>query len=163
MNWVDVIVLVILAVATYSSLRTGFLRQALALIGFVVGIYAALTHRDTVANTLLRPIQDPSVSTFVAFILILIAVWFAFAVLARMARAALNAAGLVWTDHFMGMLVGLLAGLFFTVGLLLLLVRIPFLGISDAVNDSALASLIFQILPHLRQLFPADLRIFSEL
>jgi membrane protein required for colicin V production len=163
MNWVDVIVLVIIAFATYSSLRTGFLRQALALIGFVVGIYAALTHRDTVANEVLGAINDPRVSVLVAFLLNLIAVWFAFAVLARMARAALNQAGLAWSDHFMGMLVGLLAGLFFTVSLLMLLVRIPFLGINDAVSDSFLASLIFQVLPHLKQLFPSDLRIFSEI
>jgi membrane protein required for colicin V production len=163
MNWVDVIILVIVALATYSSLRTGFLRQALALIGFVVGIYAALTHRETVANGLLGAIDDPTVSSFVAFLLILIAVWLAFAVLARMARAALNAAGLAWTDHFMGMLVGLLAGLFFTVCLLLLFSRIPLLGISDAVADSILASAIFKVLPHLKQLLPGDLGIFSQL
>jgi membrane protein required for colicin V production len=163
MNWVDVIILVIIALATYSSLRTGFLRQALALIGFVVGIYAALTHRETVANGVLGSIADPTVSNFVAFLIILIAVWLAFAVLARMARAALNAAGLAWTDHFMGMLVGLLAGLFFTVCLLLLLSRIPLLGISDAVTDSVLASAIFRVLPHLKQLLPGDLRIFSEI
>jgi len=72
----------------------------------------------------------------------------------------LKAFGLAWTDNLFGMLVGLLAGLFFTVCFLLLFVRISAFGISDAIQQSALAARIFQVLPHLRQLLPIDLRVF---
>jgi len=160
MNWVDVIILLIVALATFSSLRTGFLRQALTLIGLVVGIYAALTHHETLGRAFETAIGNPTVATIAAFVLILIVAWWVFAMLATMARGALKAWGLAWTDHFMGALVGLLAGLFFTVCFLLLFIRIPILGINNAIQQSILASLIFQVLPHLRQLLPSDLRIF---
>ncbi|UCC77426.1 MAG: CvpA family protein [Anaerolineales bacterium] len=161
LNWVDVLILLIVTIGTYSSLRTGLLRQALSLIGFVVAIYAALTHHTTVATVFESAIGSGTAAGIVAFVLILMVVWWAFAVLAAMARKALKAAGLVWTDHFMGAVVGLLAGLFFTVCFLLLFVRVAALGISDAIGESYVASLIFRVLPHLRRLLPADLQIFT--
>lgn len=161
MNWVDVIILLMVALTTFSSLRTGFLRQALTLIGLVVGGYAALTHHETLAKPLETAVGNSTLAAIVAFVLILIAVWVASATLAAMARRALKASGLAWTDNLLGMLVGLLAGLFFTVCFLLLFIRIPVLGISDTVRQSVLASLIFQVLPHLRRLLPSDLRIFT--
>ena len=163
MNLIDVLVLVIVVVSTLSSLRTGFLRQALALIGFVVGVYAALGHHETVAKGLSGAISNPSAAGVVAFVLILVAVWIAFALLARATRAALAAFGLAWADHFVGMLVGLAVGLFLSACILLLLVRIEAVGIAQTVQSSFLATLIFRALPHLRRLLPADLPILRSL
>ena len=119
----DVIILLMVALTTFSSLRTGFLRQALTLIGLVVGGYAALTHHETLAKPLEAAVGNSTLAAIVAFVLILIAVWVASAALAAMARRALKASGLAWTDNLLGMLVGLLAGLFFTVCFLLLFIR----------------------------------------
>jgi membrane protein required for colicin V production len=160
---VDLAVAVILALATFSSLRAGFLRQAFTIIGFVVGIYAALTHRETVATVLSSAVGNPALASVVAFVLIFAAVWFGSAVLASMAYAGLKASGLAWADHVLGMLLGLTAGLLLTVGLLLLLSRVPLPALNDAVGQSILASLIFEALPHLQQLLPADLRILRTL
>ncbi|KPL18509.1 MAG: hypothetical protein AMJ93_13740 [Anaerolineae bacterium SM23_84] len=161
MNWVDIIIAVIIAAATVSSLRMGFLRQALSLIGFVVGIYTALTHHTSLARAFHGFIGNATVASVVAFVLILIVVWWAFAMLATLTREALKAGGLAWTDHAMGMIVGLLAGLFFTVCTLLLFLRVPVSAIREAVHQSVLASLIFRVLPHLRQLLPVELHIFT--
>jgi len=161
MNWVDIIILVIIALTTFSSLRAGFLRQALALIGFVVGIYGALVYHQRVAAILNPNIGNSTVSTAIAFVLIMVVVWAAAAAIAAIARALLNALGLGWTDNLVGMLVGLLVGLFLTVCFLLLLVRIPIPSIGEAVNESTLASYIFLALPYLKQLLPSDLRIFK--
>jgi len=163
MNLIDVLVLVIVVVSTLSSLRTGFLREALALIGFVVGIYAALGHHETVARSLSGAISNASLAAVVAFVLILVAVWIASALLATAARAALTAFGLAWADHFMGMVVGLLAGVFVSVCILLLLARIEALGIGQAVQHSFLATVIFRVLPYLRQLLPTNLPILTSL
>jgi membrane protein required for colicin V production len=161
MNWVDAVIVIVVAVAAYSSMRTGFLRQAFSVIGFVVGVYAALTHHGTVARVLLGSSDDSAVATIIAFLMILIGAWFASAALATMAYRALKASGLAWADHLIGMVIGLCAGLLFTVCFLLLFVRIPLFGISAAVQQSVLASYIFKVLPHLRQLLPSDLRILT--
>ena len=163
MNWLDMLILVIVALATSSSMRTGFMRQALALIGLVAGIYVALTHHSTVAHLLKDWIPNVALASVIAFFLLLIGVWMAFVVLAGMAHGAIKTSGLAWADHLIGMLAGLLAGLFFSVCVLLLFMRVPVSAIREAVQQSLLASLIFQMLPHLRQLLPGGLGVFDVL
>jgi membrane protein required for colicin V production len=163
MNWIDAIIIVIVAVSAFSSLRAGFLRQASALIGFVVGVYAALGYHETLAPSLRVYIGDYTITKIVAFVLILIAVWVISAFLATLASELLKAIGLAWADHFLGMLMGLLIGLLVAISLLLLCARLSIPGISEALRQSTLAPFIFQLLPHLRQLLPSDLHLFKVL
>ncbi|MBC7232780.1 MAG: CvpA family protein [Chloroflexi bacterium] len=163
MNWIDAMIIVIVAVSTFSSLRAGFLRQASALIGFVVGVYAALGYHETVAPSLRAYIGDYTIAKIVAFVLILIAVWVISAFLATLASEFLKAIGLAWADHFLGMLMGLLIGLLVAISLLLLFAHLSIPGISEALRQSTLAPFIFQWLPHLRQLLPSDLHLFKVL
>lgn len=159
MDAVDFIVVVIIALTTFSSLRAGLIRQAMTLIGLVVGVYAALGHYQRVSLALSRTIGNPTLSSAIAFILILIVVWIAAAFIASLVRGILNSLGLGWTDNAMGMLVGFLVGLVIAVGFLLLLTRLPIPSLNQAVQQSSLARYIFLILPYLRQLLPSDLRI----
>jgi membrane protein required for colicin V production len=163
MNWLDMLIVVIVALAASSSMNTGFVRQALALVGLITGVYVALTHHATAASLLGDLIPNLALASVIAFVLLLIAIWVAFAVLAGFAHRALKASGLAWADHLVGMLAGLLAGLFFSVCMLLLFMRVPVPAIHAAVQQSMLASLIFQMLPHLRQLVPVDLGILNVL
>jgi membrane protein required for colicin V production len=163
MNWVDILILVILCIAGFSSLRTGFVRQTFAILGFVVGVYAALSRHERLATTLSEWISQPTLAKAVAFVLILVAVWVLSAIVASLARQALNATGLAWIDSFFGLLMGLAIGLFVVVCTLMLLVRIPLTSISSSVEKSSLSSYIFQLLPHLTQLLPSEMRIFEAL
>jgi len=162
MNWVDIAIVVIIALTTFSSLRAGFIRQAFAVIGFVIGIYAALGYHQGLSASL-DAIGNPAVQNAVAFVLILVVVWIAAALVAAMAREVLNAIGLGWADHFVGMMVGLIVGLFIAVCFLLLLARIPVPSLSAAVKESSLASYIFLALPYFKQLLPSNLSIFRTL
>ncbi len=162
MNWIDVVVTLTVVAATLSSLRAGFLRQAFAIIGSVVGVYGALAHRATLAAVLAPAIDNPALAGMVAFLLIFIGVWIASALLASAAYAALQACGLAWADHLLGMLVGLAIGLGAAMGLLLLLARLPFGSLRQALGDSLLASAVFKALPHLRELLPGDLRLLRS-
>lgn len=161
MNWVDLVIVIIIALTTFSSLRAGLIRQAMTLIGLVVGVYAALGYHQRVAIQINPTVGNPVLSNAIAFVLILIAVWIVAALVASLVRAILNSLGLGWTDNALGMLVGFLLGLVIAVGLLLLLARLPIPSLSQAVQQSSLASYIFLILPYLRQLLPSDLRIFQ--
>jgi len=163
MNWLDVLVLIVLAAASFSSLRAGFLRQAFSIIGFVVGIYVALMHRDSVAGALGSVITHPGLAGIVSFCLVFVTVWFGAAALASLAYRGLKSAGLAWADHLLGLVVGLAAGLLSTSGLVVLLGRVPIGPLNQAVSESELASLLFGALPHLLPLLPEDLRLFTAL
>ena len=163
MNWVDFAILIILALTTFSSLRSGFIRQAMSLIGLVVGIYAALGYYQRLALQFGTVVNNPPLSSALAFLLILIVVWISAAFLATLVRSALNALGLGWTDNLLGMAVGFLVGLPIAVGLLLLLVRLPIPSLGQAVQQSSLAPYLFLVLPYFRQLLPSDLHIFNTI
>ncbi len=155
-NWLDVLILIALALSAFSGLRSGFLRQVLALVGFVVGVYAALGNYASLAGRLGEWIENPGVASIVAFLLLLFAVWITFAFLGAAARQILKTMGLAWTDHLLGMLLGLATGLLVMVVLLLLLTRIPLPAASEIVSRSMLAPWVFRMLPYLRQLLPSD-------
>ncbi|MBM4432361.1 MAG: CvpA family protein [Chloroflexi bacterium] len=163
MNWIDLGIIIIIAASAFYSLRTGFLRQAFAVIGLVVGIYGALTHRDALASELAPHISHAGMADMVAFLLILLAVWVAASFLASLAHGALKALGLAWADHLFGLLVGVLVGLFVVTSILLLFVRLPLSGLHNALQQSALAALIFRELPHLQQLLPRGLDLLKSI
>jgi membrane protein required for colicin V production len=163
MNWVDLVIVIIIALTTFSSLRMGIIRVAMTLIGLVVGVYAALGYYSRVALLLNPTIGNPVLSNAIAFLLILVVVWIAASLLASLVRRALNSLGLGWTDNAIGMLVGFLVGLVIAVGFLLLLTRLPIPSLGQAVQQSSLAAYIFLVLPYLRQLLPSDLHIFQTI
>jgi len=163
MNWVDFVIVIIIALTTFSSLRAGLIRQAMTLIGLVVGVYMALGYHQQLALRLSSIIDNPTLAKAAAFILILIVAWIAAAFLAGLIRSILNSLGLGWTDNAMGMFVGFLVGLVIAVGVVLLLTRLPIASLNQAVLDSSLAYYIFLVLPYLRQLLPSNLRILTTL
>ena len=163
MNWVDVVIVVIVAAAAVYSLQRGVLRPALGLIGLVAGIYCALSYYERLAEALGTYLSLASLARLVSFVLILIAMLVVFGVLASAAHRALKALGLAWADHLAGILVGLAAGVFFSVCFLLVLVRIPVPSINDAIGQSSAAALIFKMLPHLIKLLPGGLPILRHI
>jgi len=160
MNWVDVIVVIVVVSSAAYSLQKGVLRPALGLVGFVAGIYLALSYYEPLAAALGTHLGLAGLAGLIAFVLILVAVWVAFGVLASVAHRALEALGLAWADHLVGTLVGLIAGLFFSVCFLLILARVPVPAIGDAIGQSMVAAFIFRMLPHLIKLLPGGLPIF---
>ena len=163
MNWVDVVIVVVVAASAVYSLQRGVLRPALGLIGLVAGIYCALSYYERLAEALGTYLSLASLARLISFVLILMAILVVFGVLASAAHRALKALGLAWADHLFGVLVGVLAGLFFTVCFLLIFVRVSAFGISDAIGQSAVAALVFRMLPHLGKLLPGNLRIFRHM
>ena len=163
MNWVDVVIVVVVAASAVYSLQRGVLRPALGLIGLVAGIYCALSYYERLAEALGTYLSLASLALLISFVLILIAVLVVFGVLASAAHRALKALGLAWADQLAGIVVGLAAGVFFSVCFLLILVRIPVPSVNGAIGQSTAAALIFKMLPHLGKLLPGNLRIFRHM
>lgn len=163
MNWVDFTIVVIIALATFSSLRAGIIREAMALIGLAVGIYGAVGNYQRLAAQLTSLIANATLCSVVAFVLILAVVWVGAAFVASLIHGALHSFGLGWADNLAGMIVGLFMGLLVVVGLLSLMVRLPIPALTEAVRHSTLASYVFMLLPYFKKLLPSDLEILSKI
>jgi len=162
-NAIDVVLLLVLAFAVLSGLRRGFMRQALGLLGFMLGVYAALVYRTAPANALRGWIGSSLLAEALVFVLVLAAVWAASEILSGITMSILRSVGLSWLDQALGVLVSLAAGLFLCACLLLLCVRLPGLVPRAAIERSMLAPLLLQVLPHLRRLLPDDLHILRAI
>jgi uncharacterized membrane protein required for colicin V production len=163
-NLVDLAIVVIVAVGAAASLRTGFLREAFALFGLVAGVYVGLSYCSVLARFIHPLVHNAGLAAVVAFLLLLIMVWICFLLLGGALGKTLKSLGIDWLNHLAGLIVGMLAGLFWAIVLTLVFVRHPELLPEGILEQSRIVPLILQkILPYLRQVLPKNLRILVEI
>ncbi|GAI34600.1 unnamed protein product, partial [marine sediment metagenome] len=73
MNWLDIVILVIIAIATFLGLRIGIIKAALSLAGLIVGVILAGRYYIPFSQQL-SFIPQASIAKIVAFVIILIGV-----------------------------------------------------------------------------------------
>ncbi len=161
MNWFDYGVLVVLGVSGLISLTRGFVREALALAAWVVAIWVAISFSKTLAVMLEPFISTPSVLLVAAFMLLFVASLLAVAVINHLLVKLVKTSGLSGTDRAIGILFGVVRGVFI-VGVLVFLA-----GLTPLPQDEWWGQSLF--MPHfeglatwMRDFLPADAaRYFS--
>jgi membrane protein required for colicin V production len=135
-NWLDIVIIILLAVSFFSGLKTGLIRSLLSLIGLLVGIKLAGQNYLTVGDKLTF-ISDSKAAGIVAFLLIMAAVMLAALILGWLFTKIVSAITLGWLNGLGGAVLGLVMGAISIGALLALWVR--FLGTSQVISDSGLA------------------------
>lgn len=152
MNAVDLLILTIVVFSGIASLRTGFLREVLGMIGLILGIVIASRFYALGASYLARAIPDPNLAKIVSFLLIWLLIWVGAVLIAGVGRQALDWMSMSWVDMFLGAAFGVARGLAIALVLLVLFMRYPIFGIPDAIRASVLGPLLLQGLDTLLQL-----------
>jgi len=153
MNWVDIILLGVIAISTVIGLRIGVIKASLSLAGLIVGIVLAGLYYQPLA-ALLTFIPSETLARVVAFIIILVGVILVASVLALMLKWAAQAVMLGWANRLAGGVFGLVMG-----GLLcgaLLAISIKYLGTPDAISQSRLAPVLLNYFPRVLELLPGE-------
>lgn len=153
MNWIDIVILVILAVSTFTGLRRGIIKSALSLAGLIVGVVLAGRFYATLAEWLTFMPQD-GVAQAVSFITILVVVMIIAAVLASLLKWVASAVMLGWANHLGGAVFGLILGAISAGALLTLWVN--FLGAPDIIIESGIASILLDRFPAVLALLPDE-------
>ena len=153
MNWLDIIILILVVVATVIGLKIGLIKALLSLAGVVVGVILAGRYYSGVAEHLTF-ISQPSIAKIAAFAIILIVVMIIAAVLASLIKWAISAMMLGWVNRLGGAVFGLVLGMIFCGALLTIWVK--YVGISGLVHESALADLLLNSFPLVLALLPAE-------
>jgi membrane protein required for colicin V production len=152
-NWLDIVLLVAIALATVVGLGIGIIRAALSLAGLILGIVLA-GHYYLPFSHVLDAFLQPGVAKVVAFIIILAAVMAAAAFLAIFLRRGASAIKLGWADRLGGAVFGLAMGAIFCGGLLAIWVK--FFGGAEAITQSTVARLLLDRLPMVLALLPDE-------
>jgi membrane protein required for colicin V production len=153
MNWLDIVIVVAVVIPTVIGLRIGMIKAALSLAGLIVGVIVAGRYYLPLSERL-SFISPASVAEIAAFIIILIGIMIIAAVLARLLKWTASVIMLGWVNHLGGAVFGLVLGAILCGALLAIWVK--FLGVTEAITESSLASILVDFFPLVLALLPDE-------
>ena len=146
MNWVDIIILIILAIGLFKGLGNGFVRGLFGLAALVLGVMLAAAHSEQVTELVFSRLQiDPQGQALLGFLLVFVVVLILVSVIGRVISKALKLAALGWLDRLAGAVLGLVVSCIF-VGVLLLLVVMAGLETNNGVARSTVAPSVITVM-----------------
>ncbi len=145
MNWVDIIIVIILAVGLGKGLANGFVRGIFGIAALVLGIVIAAANYEEVVNTLFSRLQiGADARAILGFLLVFVVVLILVSVVGRIIAKALKLVSLGWMDRLAGSVLGLLMASLFT-GVVLLLVAMAGLQTNAGVARSVVAPMVIHV------------------
>lgn len=152
MNWLDIVLILVLALFAFIGFRRGLIRAVLILVGLVLGVFLAGHFYVPFSNWL--PIANITAARIVGFIIIFIAVIAAAVIVASLLRKTIALIKLGWADRILGALFGFVAGAVICGALLALFAH--FLDVEGTVGQSWIASILLDRIPALLVLLPDE-------
>jgi len=153
MNWLDIVILVLIAIPTVIGLRKGLIKAVLSLAGVIAGVFLAGQYHSALAVKLTF-ISQQNIAEIVAFAVILIGVMIIAAVLASFLKTIVNAILLGWVNALGGAVFGFLLGAVFCGALLAIWTK--FIGAGATITGSAMATLLLNNFPMVLALLPEE-------
>lgn len=153
MNWLDIVILIVIALATFGGLFVGLIAAGLSLAGIIVGIILAGRYYLPFSQQL-GFIPEENFARIIAFAIILVGVMLIAVVLAMVLRWAFSLIKLGWIDRLGGAVFGLAAGALLCGAILAIWVN--FVGAGASVTGSVLASILLEHFPVVLGLLPAE-------
>ncbi len=153
MHWLDIVIIVVIAISAFIGLRIGIIKAILSLAGLIVGVILAGSYYVPLSEQLAF-IPQANVAKIVAFAIILIGVMIIASVLAWLLKKVASMMMLGWVNRVGGAVFGLALGAIFCSALLAIWVK--FLGIAGAIAESGLATILLDRIPVVLALLPDE-------
>ncbi len=159
MNWVDLVIVAIIAWSAFRAFRTGLIRELTALVAVVAGIFLAGALSDDLAANLDFLVEDEQTRNLAAFVAIFAGTLIAGQVLSAVMSDVAGMLLLGPLDHIAGAIFGLLQGVLIVQVLLIAVAVFPAaVSVSRSVDDSRLAKFFLDSLPSIDRLLPEQFR-----
>ena len=159
MNWLDWVLIGLLAISVISGLKEGLVKTVFGIAGMIVGVILASRYY-TILAPYLQFVQQENLSKILAFIIITAVVIVIAGILGTIFRKLISMIMLGWLDRLLGAVLSLaLCVLSLGVGLALL-TKFSFLGLDQIITQSKIASILLKSYPLIKGLLPSD---FSDL
>jgi membrane protein required for colicin V production len=157
-NWIDIVIILIMAFSVFTGFKQGLVTALLSLIGFIVGIVLASNFYKQLGDVL-GFISSSNIANIVAFILILVVVMVIAAIVAGIIKAILHAIMLGWVDHVGGAVFSLLASVLTISAFLAILAKYTD---SDLITGSAIAGFFLDKFPIIMGFLPSEFDVIRQ-
>ena len=108
--WIDVVIIALIALSAILSLFRGFVKEAVALVTWLVALWVAMAFYEDLAAILSQWISLPSAQRITAFAVLFICVLLLGAIVNFLASKLVNKTGLTGTDKLLGIVFGVARG-----------------------------------------------------
>lgn len=117
-NWLDWVLIAILAYSVIQSFRRGFTREIISLVATVLALLLAMWFYPTAGAWLRHWMTSVRMSNFLGFLVVMFGVMMLGGIVGTIVRRFVKAVGLSFFDRLLGAVFGLARGVFIGVALL---------------------------------------------
>lgn len=153
MNWLDIVLVIAIAVSALIGVKKGVIGIALTLAGLVLGVFLAGRYYILLSQNL-SFISHAGLAKVAAFAIIFIGVMIIAGVLARLLGKAASAIMMGWVDRIGGGVLGGILGAIFCGAFLAMWVK--FLGMTQVIAESRIAPILLNQFPRVLALLPGE-------
>jgi membrane protein required for colicin V production len=159
MNWLDVVLLILLAGSIVTSFSAGLTREVVGLISMIAALMLAIWFYGSAGAVLLPYVSSPGIAHFCGFLMVFCAVLIVGALLGRLLGRFIKVAGLSFVDRVLGAGFGVVRGLLISIALILaLLAFTPGKSPPNAVVDSRVAPYVIDAARVFAAMAPHELK-----
>jgi len=156
LTWIDFTLIGVVALSALISLLRGFIREALALVGWVAAVWIALTFTEPVAAMFSTQVSEPSLRMGLAFLLLFVGTLVLSGLLVYVVGLLVDKTGLSGTDRLLGVVFGAARGVIIAAILVMLA------GLTPMPHDpwwqrSSLLPHFQRVAEQLRSLLPPEI------
>jgi membrane protein required for colicin V production len=169
MNWIDIIIIILLAVAVGIGFKKGLVQEIVGIIALIIAFFLALKLHMIAAAMLTKMIPGLTrpIAPTVGFVAVFLVVFLAITVVGWLLSKIIKATPLDFADKIGGMVIGLVKGALIISILLLLLALLPLPKEANRKLDrSAMIRSIRKVAPmvyeHTKGLWPKAKELYKE-
>ena len=153
MSWLDIVLVIAIAVSAFIGVKKGVIGIALTLAGLVLGVFLAGRYY-ILFSQYLSFIPHAGLAKVAAFSIIFIGVMVVAAVLARLLGKAASAIMMGWANRIGGGVLGGILGAIFCGAFLAMWVK--FMGMTQVIAESRIAPILLNQFPRVLALLPGE-------
>lgn len=144
MNWLDLVILLVIAWFTFAAFQAGFIRETVTVVAAIVGVALAGMFYTDLSEDLLSFIDSRQLANIVAFTAIFGATALAGQMMAVVLKPTVNALQLGIFDQLLGAGFGFFKALVFIQIFLVLFITYPRWNMDNEIDGSIFGSLIVE-------------------
>lgn len=138
MNWLDVLLLIVAALAVFWGLKNGLIGSALTIMSILVGLFLAPRISEPIAERLTDTVGSASIANTVAYGLVFLGIVIAAQIVAFILRGIVRAVFLGWADRIGGAVIGLISGILLGFAVIAIFARLAYLFPDNAPSTAPL-------------------------